>query len=1030
MAMAKVLVAINLILFSVVSSAKEFPEEIPSPDVVNAYKQYWLGFDAYEKKLIQKGQQKYQKSWLSIQEAMRKDELDYTKAQIEKLRDTIESYRSHIKESATATNLPYVYLNLAQVLAKVADLLETLGESQNSYRQEALAHLESLQKKFPDFAKKEDAQYLEGLLLSTLGMNQKALKTWEELARSSPRSLYGVQAQIAIGDFFFDKENAPDALKYYQAAEKLALTIDSSQAKRELLRIYYRIVWASYRSAKLSDTIETGIKLLQPGTYLIERETQLAVEADAVQLIGDALFENNDPIYTKATLKRKVIKDFASQVAMRVMINFEANGAHRNTAEIGEYILDLYPVSKVAPDILNLTAKAYELANQTGQRIATLEKLALFLPQQSLWRARHGKDFQRLRHMENLGESAALVVSEFFYDLGVKSGNSNYFASAATYYQILLDFKPSAPESDDYRLKRAHCAYFSDELEQAEARYRELIKDLDPGHVILKVASHQLVLTREKIWRNSYARASQGGKSPNKDPMVVQNLRDLEKAVEQFANRFPPKIDPKEPDLAVDTLLVAAAANRDQGDLISAERYWQRVLLANPNKGQRSIAIRSLVMAKVEQNDNQGIVAITRRFLELENWPLLGKPLQDELLGVLSKATLAYADELADKGENQTAGSLEVEIAKNFPSIPNREQIYRDGAYHLAIGGQWTRAEQEAQNFIDLGLKTYAADMAYLKARSAHYQLKFPEAARGYFTFAKQYPAHQKALSALERSEALAAADNQFKLAAEAAELRVQLSKNRADKLAILSHAYEYYEKAELPKEKLLVAQKRLNLAKSPAERLPARLALANAQNEIGQDELALQTYENISQQALSLKSRLDKKIFQDVYSEANVHLAEEARVALNDFVIKERAGRIQDRTLRKMRYFSQMVNFLKRAINTGHPLWSAKARYVIGMEAELIADEFEGLIREGLVSDQYGEELATNASRLKNLARSQFSANLLARSRNPNAYLKNVWVDKSELQIQGEIASRDDFKGHDFTPHSISLGVPQQWSL
>lgn len=1040
MALIKLFALITVITLGEVASAEQEAmtpsiPEIPSPLSIKAYKQFWSSFDAYEKALIKKGKDKYQNSWLSIQEMMEKQKSDYIKKELEILESAEREYREHLEDHEFAQNLPYVYLNLAQILLKIADLKSTLDEDPNSYKQQSLAILDEMSNKFKDFSEKEDALYLKALTLTSLGLDKDAIRVWETLARSASSTLYGVHARVAAGDYLFRNERASDAMKYYKSALSLLATIDDSLPNIdfdfEKLRIQYRLIWSSYRSAKLKDAIETGIAILQPGRHSLKKDLRQKIKDDAIQLLGDALYETGDSRFSKSTLKRKILSEYAAQIGLRIMKNYLANRIHIEVVELGNYIQGLYPVSESAPDILIMISDAYEKLGRPDDRIKTLELLAQFLPTESLWRARHKGKFRTLKDMEEKAKSAALVVAEDHYKKAMSTGNPQYFEISGTYFNLLIKNDPNGPETDEYRLKRGHCYYFSGRYKSAADEYDELIRSLKVDHKVLKVASYQAISTQEKIWRESFGKIASKNGDPDKDPTVIQNLHNLEKAIEHFANRFPPKMNPKEPDLAVDALLIAAAANRDHRRFKEAEKYWQRVLLANPTTGQRALAIRGMVLSKVEGENLEEVIEMTRRYLRLEDWQRLGSTMGKELLGILSQAVQKFSEQLSNKGEFARAGRLQVSIAREFPEIPQRDKIYRDGSYTLAIGGLWLEAENSCNEFLgDQKRKKYRDDISYLKARSQEYQLKFADAAQSYYNLAKNFPKHAKAPVAIQKSYKLAADESIDLLAAQAAILGSKMSNKRPEQLALLAKATMHFKKVGQFQDALTAAEKRYKLARTVDDRLKARLALANAYMDNRNEDKALSEYNAITRRALANKDKLNRDSFNQIYGESHFHLAQEDRAALHDFRILERGGDLNQTIQQKMRYFESMVNHFSRSSTTSPSEWASQSRFMIGLEADRLADELISINRMKQPIDRVQNKIRQQAERLRKLARTQYSANLLAKSRHPREYKSDPWIKKSQIKLQGYMTSKKNYQGEDLGPPAVSLNIPQQWSL
>lgn len=1003
--------------------------KVPSPETVSAYTQYWQGFDAYEKKIIEDGEEKYKAAWLAVKDARAKDVAAYSHKRLSLLENAIYQYEQHIKDNEFAQNLPYVYLNLAQVQNELANLKDQLSEDGTIYRQKALQVLAKLEQSFPAFPQQEAALYLKGLIFAAMDQDKDAMRVWRKLAHLAKDSLYGVHAKIAVADQQFKDEQAKLALVNYRDALALLEKVPTDDYDYEKLRLQYRIVWASYRSADLKQAVETGISILTPGRHSKKSEIRSNITADAIQLLGDSLYELNDMSYTKDVLRRKVLNEYSSKVAMRALKNYTVSKIYEDVVTIGEYVLGLYPVSEVAADIIIMVADAYEGLGRDDQKIRSLEKLALFLPAESLWRSRFHGNFDATKYMEEKARSASLVISEHYYERGMTTGNPQYFESAASFYTVLLNYEPNSPQSDTYRLKRGHCYYFAEQYQKASDQYDELVAKLKVNHATLKVAAYQSIMSREKIWRNSFAHVAGKQGSPVEHPIVVENLNRLEQAVELFANRFPPKMDSQDSELAIDSLLVAAAANRDHERFKNASKYWQRVLISNPTVGQRAIAIRSLVHAKVFAATPMGIVDIARRFLRLEDWQKLGRTLNNELLGILAKATLDQADVLTAKGAHLEAGHLMVAVAREFKRLPSRARIYRDGAYYLAMGGEWRDAEGQANNFIADNIKDFADDMTYLLARAQEYQMRFKVAANSYYSHAIANPKHVKAERSLERSEILARGESDWSLAARAAIKYAQYSKSRKNRLAIYKRAIDNYNKADDFENALKIAKMRYQLAQTPNERLPAQLDLALAHMKVREEDTGLNEFAKIAESAVKSRDKLNRGVFAEIYGHAKYMLGEESRAQLNDFRILERGQAIRESLRKKLRMYEVMMGHFAEAAKSGHAEWASRSRFLMGLESDRFSDELQSIGKVRKATDSLVSYLNQQTEKLRTIARTQYSANLLAQSRNPREYHDNSWVKKSVLKLNGYLKAKEEFEAVEFGPAALSMNMPSQWS-
>ncbi|MDQ3235221.1 MAG: hypothetical protein M3Q07_25715, partial [Pseudobdellovibrionaceae bacterium] len=588
------------LLLSQVLHAANLRPEVPDPESVQAYSQFWRSFDDYENHRRNSEQSQKMGAWDQIRQEFSYQDSTARDREIDLLQEAAARYKQHLENHAQASNVPYVKLNLAQIHANIASLRdEQSPRSGHENRKIALTILAEVNKDYPAFALQEESQYLRATLLEGLGQNETAFGIWQSLAAKARNSLFGVHASLAVGDHHFAKEKPLEALKAYRKGQAVLQSLDVKDKDIELLRFQYRIAWAAYRSAELEQCIATAVELLEPGHEFRNLRVKQKVESDAVELAGDALFEKDDMPAIRSTLQNKLIRGHAAAIGLRIMNRQMGLENKEKLLEIGPFLVDNYPKAKEMPEILMLLANVYKEQKQTDKHLATLERLSLLLPGNSLWRNHQQSEPQVIQGMEEKSLAATQLLAAQSYEQGMVQGSPASFKTALTYYDNLIRSKPQHAEAETWKLRRAHCLYFSDQWVEADQAYQTFKNDRQVTPANLEVASYQQILAREKIWRQSLQKTASNRGTPGKDPLVIEKLRKLEQGIDDFADRFPGR------PLTVDLLLLAASANRDLNNYGEAEKYWSRSLLSEPSPGQRTLAIRGLVQGRIKNGTPQ-----------------------------------------------------------------------------------------------------------------------------------------------------------------------------------------------------------------------------------------------------------------------------------------------------------------------------------------------------------------------------------------------------------------------------------------
>ena len=1015
-----------IILYIALLNSSLVATPLPSPESVEAYKHYWNSFDQYEERRINESKETISQAWDQLKKDIHIKRRSMSEQQLSSLKDAAKQYRSHIEKHSDAENAPYVLLNLAQILQKIGDHYQEFDVAAGTqYRSEALEVLSEITKRFPDFEKRGEVLYLRATSLDAISQKESALKVWRTLASTSQYSIYKAHAHIAVGDNFFYKEKSKSALAQYERALASLESIQSPDIDYELLRVKYRIAWSSYRSAELKKCITVAIDILEPGRPLKKISTKTKIEDDAVELIGDALYEYNDDSFIKVILKRKVLRNYASAVSLRILKRYMSGSLYKDSISLGEFVLKSYPRAKHIPDILTILAQSYEKTSNQEGRLQALERLSLMLPRNSLWRRQYKDDYSLIKNMETKAIAATKLLAAHYYKIGMVNASISSFLTGTSYYEALIKFDPNNSEANQWRLKQGHAYFFSSKLGKAKKVYENLINDQKVSQKTLQLASYQLVLTFEKIWRKEYGTAIEKNQDPSMDPIVMQHLKDFEESADAFSNRFPTS------RFSVESLLKAASANRDMKNNQKASKYWQRSLISSPESGQRAFAIRGIVYRKVQAKNPQNLIETVTRFLKLEDWRVLSSPLRTELLGILSQAIRNYSDELNEAGRVLEAGRMIIKQSNDFPSIPKHNSLYRDAVYMLAIGGEWSEALKYANLGLDIKGFKFKGDLAYLKARSLEYQLRFLPSAQAYLDMGRKYKRHSRSETALNKSVILAKAENNLTLAAAANIQLAKKSKTNKSRFRYYANVSDLYYQLGKNQESLKYGKLALKFSSSRDQNLSQRLSNAKNRFALGSQESALKEFRKLSLDAQKFRDRIDYKTYQDIRGESNFILAEELRERFIDFRVAEQKRHWKYHLKDKVKLFERVFSNYSTAISSRHPEWSSKSRFRLGQAAETFSYEInEALMNDEKMAPNEREDIHKHAIRFKKLAKKLYSENIMERNRSPKTFRNNPWIKKSKIKLSGyhhkDLLNIDD----DRLPYSINSTMPSQWSM
>ncbi|MCX6130939.1 MAG: hypothetical protein NTX25_18015, partial [Proteobacteria bacterium] len=450
--------------------------------------------------------------------------------------------------------------------------------------------------------------------------------------------------------------------------------------------------------------------------------------------------------------------------------------------------------------------------------------------------------------------------------------------------------------------------------------------------------------------RQSLQKLTSNRTGPTKDPIVLEKLRKLEQVIDDFADRFPGRPH------TIDLLLMAASANRDLDKFSDAEKYWSRTLLSEPAPGQRTLAIRGLVQARIRGGNPEEVVALTRNYLKLENWTELGPAFGYELRGILSTAAKDAGENLNKKGQMSEAGRMLLAITEEFPDLPDYDSIYRDAAYYLALGGAWGEAKHASDKYLASKDAPRSADMLYLKARAQEYQMHFADAASTHLALVEKYPRFSRSSSSVQRAEDLAIAEDDYKTAGKAALLAVQYEKGLDSRYGAYVRASSHFKHEQAWDQAIAALQEAQRISKQASTRMKTKIEMARLLAAKGDAVEAQSIYRQLAQESMKNQENIDKSLYQAVNGEANFQLAEYEKRKFDALLMSDDENPTKERLKEKATLLEKSLALYGKAIASQDPEWASRARYGAGQSAEQMSQSIRSTLAKQERSPEAGE--------------------------------------------------------------------------
>ncbi|MFK7872968.1 MAG: hypothetical protein AB8C84_07320 [Oligoflexales bacterium] len=981
---------------------------------------FWKAFQTYENHKSQKADNHIHKNLNRLHTIAKNQSNKNTEDEYGALKKAASYYLKALQkqnvdnDGAIQLRLGYTYFKMCEIQGK---------EHQSCDK--ALDTLKYVIKKTPKGSKRQASMYMRSLLYEQKNSKELAQKSWGQIITQKKSDRYTFHAHIAQGDDFFEREISEKAyLSFHQAfllSQKIPLL-----PSLEKTRIYYRIMWASYRTGRLKESIEHATLILKPGQSFDHEIGRRAILKDAQEIMADALYELKNHNLSMKKINSSTLKPYITEIVLRLAQRMHHHGEWKKSLQIALLVKNKNSLSKNQPKLLNMISDLYQKNKNTIQSIATLSELAMLLPHNSLWRQKNKSYPQHIKKMEQVAESAAISVAAWHYKRGLGSKDKRSLKSAATFYKILSEYNPKDPKAHEWKMRWSHCQSFSHHFDHAIAGYQMILSDKDSPFSSRENAAYQMIKVYENRLQETWQKISDQGRHIVQSPQINEKISQLEKSVTNFIHFFP---DSKyKPHI----LLSLASAYRDIKKIKKAESFWEQTLLSGANSYQRSIAIQGLIYSNLERKNYLNLITICERFLRFEKWGQKNKNLQKELYQILA-ATLSKQNKIDMKnGQYKKSAERLHAILNEFKGIPKRTLFSRDTAYLYALSGDWKNSEEISHKFITHQKKSkHLADMYYIKARSQEYRFKFTEAAKSYQNYLQKFPNHSHAKESRLRAVHLALADENFILAAGLTIENMKYQPSKGSQIKECYQATKWLLQANSLQKSLKTAQECLNLSSTRSQILQSRLLIANLEWE-QKDTKSQMTFKSLLKDITNSKNHLSPQRYADFIGEIHLQLAFMLQSKFHSIDIQSQPHQMKHQLHQKTLLFEKISHHLEKAGSFGSQPWNTQASYELGKISDHFANEIAmvQINKKKIRSLNEEQRYHRQIKRLQKMARRWHSHNILRRTRKPGQYNQDIWIKKSSIALQGVKAPQKDRQYEPMTPFITHYELPQQWMI
>lgn len=323
------------------------------------------------------------------------------------------------------------------------------------WQKNAIRLYDDILRNYPQYQRADEVLFYLGSAYQEIKEPEKAIKQFVRLTKEYSNSEYLPGAHVQIGEYYFDRNKAYQALQAYQQAAK------HKQSKHYGFAVY-KLSWCYYNVGEYDQAIE-GMKTvirysdsLPPGTALTLQDEALK---DLVRFFADAgdmqAAENYFRSLGKVDLYNKMLKRLANMY-------FEQGKFEQSVTTYRKLIAENAD-SPEAPNYQNEIINAYQRMNEKEQTLLEIQKLLKQYGANSPWASKNSANPESVNKAQKYVEDAlrrvAVNYNEEAKKLGAGKRATETYLLAEKAYRVYLQEFPNGKNSYDMRYAFSELIY-------------------------------------------------------------------------------------------------------------------------------------------------------------------------------------------------------------------------------------------------------------------------------------------------------------------------------------------------------------------------------------------------------------------------------------------------------------------------------------------------------------------------------------------------------------------------------------------
>ena len=534
------------------------------------------------------------------------------------------------------------------------------------YNRKSISSYQNLLANYQSFGRLDEVLFRMAVTLEEIEERKEALQTYTKLVKQYQTSPYVPDAYNAIGEYYFDNNNAYKAL---QAYKKAAAFRESSIYTFAL----YKLGWCYYNVGEFDTAIETMKTVVSETDRMIESgaDVGISLKEEALKDLVQFFSEEGNLEEAKEYFTRYGQKKYYRKMLKRLATIYYEQGKNELVIQTYKTLIAEEPMAPDNPEYQDQIIKSYWERDAFEEANREIDSMLETFGRGSRWAQANADNTAALEESDNIIEKNLRKAAVDSFQQAIKRKNKELLILAEIEYKKYLDYFPDSKKAYEMRFWYGEVLYKLKKYDLSTEQYEQVV-GMDPNGKYLKDAASNTIFSIEKYigkkqkeW-DKEAKAQRDAMELEEDPLLRYapiELNEWEKRLITACDTYA-KVLPNEEN-TYQVLYKAAFLLDTRNHFKDANQRYLEIIRAQPRTETAQFAVHRMLSTYEAIEDWSNLNKVAREFYQN---PDVGKTdkFKKELFEIYQNATVKLAEVKSQEADETGDPKVAVEAAEAY----------------------------------------------------------------------------------------------------------------------------------------------------------------------------------------------------------------------------------------------------------------------------------------------------------------------------------------------------------------------------